>query len=67
MSMEDAQLDALMLRVNSLERGLHVRADQLDDEADSAAAMGAVTTPGRTPEVLRVIAAEFRKIAGSLE
>ena len=67
MSMEDAQLDALMGRLNSTERALRVRADQLDDEADTAAAMGAVTAPGRTPELLRVIATEFRKIADSLE
>lgn len=67
MSMNEARLDHLTLRLDSLQRGLAVRADQLENEAVSAAATGCVTAPGRTPEVLRVIATEFRGIAEALE
>ena len=65
--MEDARLDHLTLRLDSLHDYLLNRAAGLDDEADTAAGMRLVTEPGRTPDVLRVIATEFRKIAGSLE
>lgn len=65
--MEDARLDHLTLRLDSLHDRLLNRADQLDNEAISAQAMGMVTVPGRTPETLRVIASEFREIARSLE
>jgi hypothetical protein len=65
--MEDARLDHLTGRLDSLHKRLLNRADQLDNEAVSAAATGLVTAPGRTPDALRVIASEFREIAGSLE
>jgi len=67
MSMEDARLDHLTLRLDSLHERLLNRADGLDDEADTAQAMGLVTAEGRTPGTLRAIAAEFRVIAGALE
>lgn len=65
--MEDARLDHLTLRLDSLHERLLNRADGLDSEAVSARVTGLVTEPGRIPDVLRVIASEFREIAGSLE
>lgn len=46
---------------------LRHRADQLDNEAVSAAAMGAVTAPGRTPGVLYLLAKEMRTVADLAE
>lgn len=65
--MRDAQHDHLMMRIESFRTGLLLRADQLDNEADTAQAMNAFTAPGRTPEILRIIAVEFRRMAATIE
>ena len=61
MSMEDARLDHLTLRLDSLHDWLVQRADELDRLKDELPV-------GTAQRMFTVgMAAEFRKIAGSLE
>jgi hypothetical protein len=46
---------------------LRHRADQLDNEAVSAAATGARVAPERTPDALRFLASEMRLVADLAE
>ena len=48
---------------SSITQALRHRADQLDNEAVSARVVGGLTEPGRTPDLLEILAAEFRTVA----
>ena len=61
MSMEDARLDHLTLRLDSLHDQLLNRADQLDEASKN------VGLKFSTVQVLQAMANEFRALAGSLE
>lgn len=75
MSMEDARLDHLTLRLDSLHDRLLQRAQELSDGRAMAAELrkqirvrgGAPSAEGIAAAIARVLADELRGIAGSLE